>query len=195
MSRLKRVLKYNNKRYTMQRMGTRKTTRRRGLLPKFRSTALYSESTHSQHKVNSCVDLSQAGFTLIEALLSLFVVGVVITVAFDLTNATGQINRRTRIYSEANSLAFGKVQDYANTSFDSIPVGSINNNFLVEDFSNEVSTRSGGLVGNPDGKVFTTYFPGSRSLIEIRVVLDFDYGADRRTVEYANFIQIGGIGR
>ncbi len=141
------------------------------------------------------IHTQESGFTLIEALLTLFVVGVIITVGFDLTNATGQINLKTRIYSEANSLAFGKMQDYANSDFGDIPVGNAGNNFLVEDFSNQVLTTSNGLVANPDGKVFTTYFPGSRSLIEVRVVLDFDYSGDRRTVEYANFIQLGGVGR
>ena len=138
---------------------------------------------------------NEGGFTLIEALITLFVLGIIITISFDITNATGQINLKTRIYSEANALAFGKMQDYANSSFNNIPVGNASNSFLVEDFSNEVSTASAGLVNNPDAKVYTTYFPGSQSLIEVRVELQFDYGAQRRTIEYANYIQLGGVGR
>lgn len=136
-----------------------------------------------------------AGFTIVEVLMTLAIVAIVVTVAFDLTNASGQTNSRTKVYAEANSQAFGKLQDYETRSFDNIPVGDASTDYVVEDFAAEVTTDSEGVVKNPDAKVYVQYEPGSGSLLKVRVVLIFDYANSRRTIEYATYIQLGGVGR
>lgn len=135
------------------------------------------------------------GFTLIEVMMTLFVVVIIVIVGFDISKVSDQTNSRTRQYAEANSLAFGKLQDYETRDFTSIPVGDIADNYEVEDWSAEVTSKSGGLVINPVAKVYSQYEPGSGSLLKVRVVLDFQYGGEIRRIEYATYIQLGGVGR
>ncbi|MCA9348576.1 prepilin-type N-terminal cleavage/methylation domain-containing protein [Candidatus Saccharibacteria bacterium] len=137
----------------------------------------------------------RGGFTLIEVMMTLFVVVVIVIVGFDITKVSNQTNSRTRQYAEANSLTFGKLQSYETRDFTSIPVGDAGSNYEVEDWSAEVNSKSAGLVIDPVAKVYSQYMPGSGSLLKLRVVLDFQYGSETRRIEYATYIQLGGVGR
>lgn len=127
--------------------------------------------------------------------MTLLVMVVIVIIGFDISKVSDQTNARSRQYAEANALAFGKLQDYETRDFYTIPVGDSSNDYEVEDWSAEASSESGGLVINPVAKVHSQYEPGSGSLKKVRVVLDFQYGGDTRRIEYATYIQLGGVGR
>jgi len=79
----------------------------------------------------------QHGFSMIEILISLFLVSLLITVMATIVVNSSSLNARTTQRSEAGSLAFQKVQDYINLSYDNIPIGDVDNAYEVEDFSLE----------------------------------------------------------
>ena len=72
---------------------------------------------------------------MIEILISLFLVSLLITVMATIVVNSSSLNARTTQRSEAGSLAFQKVQDYINLSYDNIPLGDIDTDYEVEDFS------------------------------------------------------------
>lgn len=84
---------------------------------------------------------SEDGFSLIEVMASLFVVSLILSsMAIIIQNALS-INGKTNLRSNASSLAYKKVQDYVNTEFTSIPIGTVVNDYKVEDFSTEAQTE------------------------------------------------------
>src|SRR5690606_23059137 len=82
---------------------------------------------------------NSAGFSTVELLITLIVIGVVFG-AFLTTFTTIQIiNKRALDIDTAGNLAFSKIQEYENKSFDQLPdttpVGSLQE---VEDFSSDL---------------------------------------------------------
>lgn len=141
------------------------------------------------------LSLLRSGFTMIETLVSLAVISLIAVVAFSTTITTDQINTKTNQYSLANSAVFAKVQEYENMSFENIPIGLESNDYEVEDFSQEVSDYSNDKVLSPTAKVYSQLMPGSGSLIFLRFELDFQLGSQNRSIDYATYIQLGGVGR
>jgi prepilin-type N-terminal cleavage/methylation domain-containing protein len=137
---------------------------------------------------------NQKGFSLIELMLALVLCSVVLTVGFELLIIGRQINTRTETLLAANSVAFAKVQEYENKTFDSIAVGSPPT-YEVEDFSAQLSALSDGLIKSGTAKVYNQFAPNSGSLMKLRVVIDFQYGSRTRKIEYGTYIQMGGVGR
>lgn len=136
---------------------------------------------------------NEGGFTVTELLFTLFIILITFSTFLSITSAVNQTSAKTEDYLAANSVAFAKIQEYETKSFDAITVGVPANNFEVEDFSSSINGQVNNELINPRGKVFVS--PESSSLKKIRVTVTFsDIGKDR-TIEYATFIQVGGVGR
>lgn len=136
----------------------------------------------------------QKGFSLIELMLALVLCSVVLTVGFELLIIGRQINARTEALLAANSVAFAKIQEYENKTFDNITVG-VAPTYEIEDFSTQLPALSDGFVKNGTAKVYNEFAPNSGSLMKLRVVIDFQYGSRTRKIEYGTYIQMGGVGR
>lgn len=136
---------------------------------------------------------AQKGFTVAELLFTLFIVLITFTTFLSITASVNQTTAKTEDYLAANSVAFAKIQEYETKSFDAITVGDPADGFEVEDFSGSINAQVNNELINPRGKVYVS--PESSSLRKIRVELIFsDRGHDRK-IEYATFIQVGGVGR
>lgn len=96
---------------------------------------------------------NQQGFSIIEVLVSLFVIVILIGVASTVIVSSGSVNRRTALTTDASEIVFDKIQDYINTDFDSLPIGLVGDGFEVEDFS--AQAQAAGLK-NADAKVYIT---------------------------------------
>lgn len=140
-------------------------------------------------------DEKQAGFSLIEIMLSLVLSSIVLMVGFQLLTLGSQLNTRTETLLAANSIAFAKIQEYENKQFTNIPASSDTTPYEIEDFSADLTTDSGGFIRSGTAKVYSNFEPNSGSLKKLNVVIDFQYGNRLRTIEYATFIQMGGVGR
>lgn len=75
---------------------------------------------------------------MVEILVSLAVSSLLLFVMSAVLENAFQINGKTEKRAEVSSIAFKKVQDYINLSYDNIPIGDIVSSYEVEDFSAEV---------------------------------------------------------
>lgn len=137
----------------------------------------------------------QNGFSLVEVMMALVLASVVLAVGFQLLVLGNQVSARTESLLAVNASVFAKVQEYENKRFEDIPIGVVASNYEVEDFSTQLLSETGGAVHSATAKVYSQYMPNSESLIKLRVVVEFGYGSRNRLLEYATYIQIGGVGR
>jgi len=137
--------------------------------------------------------IDRSGFTTIEVIISLFIITILISISLGIVLLSNQINARTRAYSEANSLAFSKIQEYELKDFGDIDNGSSANNFEVEDFSSEVLANDEVKYSSASAKVRSQ--PVSGSLKKIVVLVVYSHLNETREIEYATYIQMGGVGR
>ena len=128
-------------------------------------------------------------------MLAIALSGVALTVGFSILVLGNQVSSRTESLLAANSVAFSKIQEYENKTFSNISIGDSANNYEIEDFSSQMSTLTHGRVKNAVAKVYSEYMPNSESLINLRVIIDFQYGSRMRKIEYGTYIQMGGVGR
>ena len=136
---------------------------------------------------------NQAGYLLVEILVSLFVVVILVTVGALILNISNGARSRAENFGEANALAFAKIQEYELKDFSDIPNGIAGNNFEIEDFSAEVEARPENKFKNVDAKVFSEAESGS--LKRLWLSLYYEFGSGGFTVEYATYIQVDGVGR
>jgi prepilin-type N-terminal cleavage/methylation domain-containing protein len=132
---------------------------------------------------------NEAGFTAIELLITLIVIGVTFA-AFTTTFTTIQnINKIAIDVNLANIAAFEKVQNYDNMPFASLPnttpTGSLEQ---VEDFSSSLPAN---LPSPRIGQVYiNTMSPTLKQLI---VKVQYGSGGGQRQIQYADFRQKNGL--
>lgn len=133
----------------------------------------------------------QAGFSTVELLITLVVIGVVFGAFLTSFNTIQNINKKGLDIANANSLAFAKMQEYENKAFTNLqtttPTGSLQQ---VEDFT---ANLPGTLEAPRVGKVYINTL--SPTLKQVVVDIQFGSGDSLRQVQYANFIQKNGLGR
>ena len=134
---------------------------------------------------------NDTGFSIVELLITLIVIGVTFG-AFVITFTSIQsINKKALDINSANEVAFSKVQEYENKDFSSITTTSPSGTLVeVEDFT---STLSSTLGSSKSGKVYINTI--SPTLKHVTVSIKFGSGPDERIIEYASLIQKNGIGR
>ena len=132
-----------------------------------------------------------AGIAIVELLITLIVIGTAFG-AFMVTFTTIQsINKKSIDISRANSIAFAKVEEYENKSYDAITVTSPSGSLVeVEDFS---ASLPGSMEAPREGKVYVNTV--SDNLKQVVVDIKFGSGPGQRIIQYANFIQRNGLGR
>jgi competence protein ComGC len=136
--------------------------------------------------------LLQGGFTVVEALIGLATASVLILLSFSLTQLTSNIVNNTKRYLAVNEAAFAKMQEYENKSFNNIVAGTAPS-FEVEDFSAVLAAETDPLIKNPSAKVFVE--PLSGSLRKVRIYISYESSGTTRFIEYATYVQMGGVGR
>lgn len=133
----------------------------------------------------------EEGFSVVELLITLVIIGTTFGAFMVIFTTIQTINKKALDIGTANSIAFTKMQDYENTPFGALPnthpAGTL---VQVEDFS-ESLPRS--LEAPRTAYVYINSVSGS--LKQIVVSIRFGSGADQRQIDYANFIQNGGLGR
>jgi prepilin-type N-terminal cleavage/methylation domain-containing protein len=132
-----------------------------------------------------------AGFTVIELLITLLVVGIVF-IAFTTTFAgVENISKKGNDIAAASTQAFAKLQQYEGMNFTSLPTTSPAGTLKqVEDFSSSLPTS---LESPRTGLVYIN--TSSATLKQVDVKITFGSGASQRYIEYITFIQKNGLGR
>lgn len=137
------------------------------------------------------IKLNQAGFSLVELLITMIVIGVLFGAFLVTFTSIQNINKKALDVNLANSIAYAKVQEYENKNFTSLqnttPTGSL---VQVEDFANSLPNS----LESP--RVATVSINTiSPTLKQIVVNIQFGSGPSQRTIQYADFIQRNGLGR
>lgn len=140
-----------------------------------------------QKKLNK----NQSGFSIVELLITLIIIGVTFGAFMVVFTTIQSINKKAIDVSDANQLAFEKMQEYENKQFGNIPTTSPANSLIeVEDFS---STLPNTFEKPRTAKVYVNTY--SSTLKQVVVNIDFGSGDSARKIQYANFIQYNGQGR
>jgi prepilin-type N-terminal cleavage/methylation domain-containing protein len=131
------------------------------------------------------------GFTIIELLITLLVIGVVF-LSFTTTYAgISNISKKGTDVATASQIAFAKLQEYENLNYNSLPTttpaGSLQQ---VENFSGSLPA----VLETPrSGLVYISTV--SATLKQVIVKVTFGSGPSQRHIEYVTFIQKNGVGR
>lgn len=132
---------------------------------------------------------TQNGFTVVELLVTLFVVaGTFITIATTYAMLT-RLADKTQDFLAANSIAHQKLQQFENEEFAYIPSGPEDTPYEF-DFADELPAT---LTGPREGKVFITAQTPTLKYVFVRVTY-YSTGA-KQVLEYGSYIQQGGLGR
>ncbi|HTE57224.1 MAG TPA: type II secretion system protein [Verrucomicrobiae bacterium] len=131
------------------------------------------------------------GFAVVELLITLIIIGVAFGAFLITFTSIQNINKKALDINRANSVAFAKIQFYENMSYTSLPATTPTGTLQeVEDFSSSLSAT---LEAPRVGKVYINTL--SSTLKQVVVTIEFGSGADKRIVQYADFIQKNGLGR
>lgn len=133
----------------------------------------------------------QKGFTVVELLITLIVIGIVFGAFLTTFTAIQNISKKAQDVNTANALAFAKAQEYENKNYTTLPSTAPSGTLQqVEDFSSSLpSTFESPRVG----KVYINTV--SSSLKQVVVNIQFGSGDAQRIIQYADFIQKNGLGR
>ncbi len=99
------------------------------------------------------IESEQSGFTLVEILVSLALVSILLLSTAVVVSSSATINAKTSLAVDASEVAFQKLQDYVNMSYDNIPIGLVGANYEVEDFSGAPEVEK---FSNVEAKVYVT---------------------------------------
>ena len=135
------------------------------------------------------VTRTEAGFTAIELLITLIVIGVTFA-AFTTTFTTIQnINKVAIDVNLANIAAFEKIQDYDNEPFANLPNTTPTGTLVqVEDFSSSLPAT---LPSPRVGLVYVNTM--SPTLKQLIVKVQYGSGGGQRQIQYADFMQKNGL--
>ena len=131
---------------------------------------------------------SDAGFSIVELLVTLAVAIFAVVSISTLYSAAGRLSDRSTDFLDAHSTTYDKLVQYQNMAWSEIPYD--NTGGAVEDFTAELDTK---LPAPREGKIFIQLMPGNLKAIVVRT--KYGSGAQQKIIEYADYIQLGGVGR
>lgn len=133
----------------------------------------------------------QSGFTVVELLITLVVIGVVFGAFMTTFTSIQNINKKALDVNHASIAAFTKLEEYENRNYTALPnttpTGTLQE---VEDFSSTLDTT---LEAPRTAKVYVN--TSSPTLKQVVVSVEYGSGPAKRVIQYATFIQRSGLGR
>ena len=135
------------------------------------------------------------GFTVVELLITLIVVGIVF-VSFTTTFAgVMNISKKGSDVALASQTAFAKLQEYENLNFTSLPTTTPSGTLvLINPDSTNFTASLPSILGSPrTGQIYVNTV--SPTLKQVLVRVTFGSGPTQRLIEYTTFIQKQGLGR
>lgn len=134
---------------------------------------------------------TEGGFSVVELLITLVVIGIIFGAFMTTFTSIQNINKRALDINSANVTAFAKLEEYENKAFTSLPTTSPTGTLQqVEDFSSTLNTK---LAAPRVGRVYVNTI--SPTLKQVVVTVEFGSGSGRGILQYATFIQKNGLGR
>lgn len=126
---------------------------------------------------------TEQGFTIIELLVTIAVVGIMVPTLAGFVNTLNRFNDRARDFTLVNSLAENKVESLRSIGFSGIPSGTTS-------FTSELPVT----IGSPKSANYTVTTPNT-GIKQIDITITFnDHGATQ-TVNYRTYVGELGVGQ
>jgi competence protein ComGC len=143
---------------------------------------------------------NEKGFTVVETLITLMVIGLSIGTFVQAFVSIKVISYKGLYVATANTLAYAKLQEYENKTFASIPVTAITAPATITEQEDFTSTMPSNLPKPVSAKVYSTNLSNTLKQVYVRIKFGERQGStdctgQQRCIEYSTFIQLRGIGR
>ena len=126
---------------------------------------------------------TESGFTIIELLVAIAVVGILVPTIAGFVNTLNRLNDRARDYTLVNSLAENKVESLRSIGFTGIATGTTS-------FTNELPAT----LGSPKSASYTVSVPNT-GMKQIDLAITFNDHGTARTVNYRTYVGELGVGQ
>jgi len=128
----------------------------------------------------------ERGFTIMELVVAMAFVGVVIVSLTDLFTALRQVNREANNYTIATQVAQQLLEQYRNTPFSSLAIGTINDSSYLSPYPSLLSPRSATVVISQ---------PGAAGIDQVDVTVSYKDRTGTKTVSFSTQISNHGLNR
>lgn len=126
---------------------------------------------------------SEKGFTIIELLVAIAVVGILVPTLVGFVNTLNRFNDRARDMSIINSLAENKIEGLRSIGFSGLNNGTVA-------FTSELPTT----IGSPKTATYTITSPNS-AIKQVDVTVTYRDHGTNQTVSYRTYIGELGVGQ
>lgn len=134
-------------------------------------------------KVDRVAKKTEQGFTIIELLVAIAVIGVLIPTLIGFVNTLNRFNDRARDLALVNSLAENKVEALRSAGYTGLNNGTTS-------FSSELSTS----LGSPKSASYTVSTPNT-GIKQVDIVISYNDHGSTQTVNYRTYIGELGVGQ
>jgi prepilin-type N-terminal cleavage/methylation domain-containing protein len=126
---------------------------------------------------------TEQGFTIIELLITIAVVGILVPTLAGFVNTLNRFNDRARDFTLVNSLAENKVESLRSIGYSGITTGTTS-------FSSELPAT----LGNPKSASYTVTTPNT-GMKQVDVTISFNDHGTTQTVKYRTYVGELGVGQ
>lgn len=137
-----------------------------------------------QERKGTCVTKkTENGFTIIELLVAIAVVGILVPTLAGFVNTLNRLNDRARDMSIINSLAENKIEGLRSVGFGGLPNGAT-------DFTSELPVT----IGSPRSANYTVTSPNT-GIKQVDLAVSYNDHGSTKTVNYRTYIGELGVGQ
>lgn len=126
---------------------------------------------------------NEQGFTVIELLIAIAVVGILVPTLVGFVTTLDRLNDRARDYSLVNSLAENKIESLRSAGFSSISSGTTS-------FSGELPVT----LGNPKSANYIVTTPNT-GMKQVDMTISYNDHGTTQTLQYRTYIGELGVGQ
>ena len=139
--------------------------------------------TDSNRGTNEVARKTEQGFTIIELLVAIAVIGILVPTLVGFVNTLNRFNDRARDLTLVNSLAENKAEALRSSGYTALNNGTVS-------FASELSTS----LGSPKSANYTVSTPNT-GMKQIDIVISYNDHGSTQTVNYRTYIGELGVGQ
>lgn len=126
---------------------------------------------------------TESGFTIIELLIAIAVVGILVPTLIGFVNTLNRLNDRTRDLAIVNSLAENKIESLRSIGYSGVNDGTVS-------FTGELPDT----LGNPKSASYTVTTPNP-GIRQVDLTITYDDHGKNQSVKYKTYVGELGVGQ